>query len=189
MYAAEAAKHRLRAALRARRRVLDLDLKSTSNFKIINHLRTLVMARGPAQVALYYPQLHEPDVRPLVGELWQAGFAVLLPRVVARDHALVFNEWRPYAPLETDALGLPCAGGIETHPAYMVIPMLGYTRQGHRLGQGGGFYDRTLAALRYPTLTIGVCHTSLEVAVAEFPHQPHDRRLDMIVTGKEVIAC
>ena len=179
----------LRQALRAQRRVLDADQRDTTHWKLINHLRTLLFARGPAVVALFYPTRYEPDVRPLVGELWQAGFMVALPRVVLPGHPMVFNVWEPYALLDVDALGHPCGNGPQVHPAYVVVPMLAYTRQGHRLGQGGGYYDATLRAMRYPTIALGVCYTAHELAPEEFPAEPHDVRMDFVMTGRGVIAC
>ncbi|MCL4746977.1 MAG: 5-formyltetrahydrofolate cyclo-ligase, partial [Burkholderiaceae bacterium] len=66
----------------------------------------------------------------------------------------------------------------------IVIPCLGFDARGHRLGYGGGYYDRTLAARALAT--IGVAYDCLEVR--GFDAQPHDRVLDWIVTESRVLA-
>jgi 5-formyltetrahydrofolate cyclo-ligase len=67
--------------------------------------------------------------------------------------------------------------------------MLAFDRRGYRLGYGGGFYDRTLAALRAagPVRAVGIAYAAQEIP--SVPHEDTDARLDMIVTEDEVIAC
>lgn len=181
-----ARKAELRHEMLARRRVIPGDLKDTTQWKVINHLRS-VLGSAPGVVALYYARGSEIDLYPLAVELWRAGQTVCLPRVVERGHPLVFSIWEPDARTEPDALGLPTGCGPAIWPSAMVIPMLGYTRTGYRLGYGGGYYDRTLKAAPFPALTVGVCYTELEVT--DFPAEYHDQRLMAVVTGKEIIAC
>lgn len=184
---AKAEKSRLRAELRQRMAVIPPDLRSTTRWKVANHLRTLVSELSPTVVALYSARGPEIEMDLLAHDLWADGQTVALPRVVQRGHPLVFNVWPPFGPLEADILGMMAATGPEIIPALMVIPMVGYHRAGWRLGQGGGFYDRTLASYVQPVMTIGVCYTELEIK--DFPVERHDRRMDYIVTGKEVIIC
>lgn len=182
----KAVKAALREEFKARRALISPDLRDTTRWKVTNHLRTL-LAGMDGVVALYYPLGAEIDLRPLAAELWRAGMNVALPRVVERGHALRFNIWTPDGATEPDALGLPTATGPEVWPTTMVIPMLGYSKTGHRLGYGGGYYDRTLKTAPIPTLSIGVCYTELEVD--DFPAEYHDQRLEYVVTGREVIRC
>jgi len=74
-------------------------------------------------------------------------------------------------------------------PDLVIAPLLAFDRAGFRLGYGGGFYDRTLAALRArgPLLAIGLAYAAQEVAAT--PRDETDARLDMIVTEDEVIPC
>lgn len=183
--AAPVDKQGLRALFWQRRRLIPTDLADTTRWKVVNNLRTVIGRMGSTAVALYYPQPHEIDLRPLAAELWRDGMTVLLPRVAYRNFPLVFNVWCEGAPLERDAIGLWAATGPEVLPGLIVVPMVGYTRDGYRLGSGGGYYDQTLAALPCPVRTVGVCHTELELV--DFPHEPHDIQLDVVVTGKEVI--
>lgn len=183
----KAEKQLLRSMFRHRRNVIPADLASTTSFKAANLLRGLIAGVSPSVVALYIPRKGEVDLTRLAEDMWEAGQTVALPRVVLRDHPLVFNIWEKGAPLERDALGIPAATGAEIIPSILVMPMVGYNRKGYRLGAGGGYYDRTLAAFRQPVETIGVCYTELEIP--EFPAEKHDLILDFIVTGKEVITC
>lgn len=184
---AQAAKAALRTQFLHRRQVIPEDLKSTTRWKVINHLRTLHSSLSPTVTAVYHPIRDEIDLRPWVRELWGNKELVALPRVVERGHPLVFNIWHPHTHTEPDLLGIPCAKGAEVAPAILILPALGYNRDGYRLGYGGGYYDRTLKAYDQPMITIGVAYTELEVD--DFPNQYHDIRLDYFVTGKEVIQC
>jgi 5,10-methenyltetrahydrofolate synthetase len=182
-----AQKAELRKALRHRRSVIPYDLRSTTQWKVINHLRTLIGELAPTVVALYAAQDGEINLEPLAQELWRDGQTVALPRVVARGLPLVFNVWPPHGKLEADSLGIAAATGPEILPALVVTPMLGYSREGYRLGYGGGYYDKTFSNFNHPCRKVGVCYTELELP-ATFKPEPHDVRLDFIVTGKGVIA-
>ncbi|RYD47379.1 MAG: 5-formyltetrahydrofolate cyclo-ligase [Verrucomicrobiaceae bacterium] len=181
------AKQSLRNTLRHQRFVIPSDLVSTTRFKAINHLRTLIAEVTPTVVSLYSAREGELDLTPLAQDLWQSGQTVALPRVVARGHPLTFNIWPEGTPLEPDALGIPAATGAEILPAMIVLPMLGYSRQGYRLGSGGGYFDRTIKNFQFPVTTVGISFTELEIP--EFPAESHDIPLNFIVTGKEVITC
>ncbi len=184
---AQADKEVLRGTFMERRRVIPLDLVNTTQWKVINHLRTLISSIQPAVIALYYPIKSEIDLRPFAEELWDMGTTVALPRVVARNHPLIFNIWTPDDRMDLDISGVKCATGAEITPAAVVIPSVGYNKGGYRLGYGGGYYDITLKHFSQPIMTIGVAYTELEVD--DFPIQYHDQPLDYFVTGKEVIQC
>ena len=184
---AQAEKERLRLELLHRRQVIPQDLKSTTRWKVINNLRTLHSQLSPAVVGVYSPIKDEIDLMPWVEELWENEEIVALPRVVEREHPLVYNIWEKGDPLEPDAVGVPCATGPEVIPAFMAIPTLGYNRHGYRLGYGGGYFDITLKEMGQQTVTVGVAYTAMEVE--HFPCQYHDQRLQYFVTGKEVITC
>ena len=185
-----ARKAELRRELLARRRAIPPDLKETTHWKIANHLRAVCSSFSPTVVAGYAPRGSEVDIFPWLTEWHTAGNQVALPRVVAPAHPLVFNAWHPGMALEPDALGIPCASGEELTPSLVVIPCVAYSKTGHRLGYGGGYYDRTLKQLNEKTRSqgvraIGVCYTELEIT--EDIWQYHDYRLDVLITGKEII--
>lgn len=183
----KAAKQKLRTELRHRRSVIPQDLVSTTRFKAINNLRTLISDIAPTVVSLYSAREGELDLRPLAEDLWQSNQTVVLPRVVARGHPLTFNIWPPHGELEPDALGILAATGPEILPSLIILPMVGYSRNGYRLGSGGGYFDRTIKSFTQPVITVGVAFTELEIE--NFPHEYHDIPLHYIVTGREVITC
>lgn len=180
-------KQQLRAELRHRRTVIPQDLVSTTRFKVINNLRTLIGDIAPTVIALYIAREGELDLTPLAEDLWQSGQTVALPRVIQRGHPLTFNIWPPHGELEPDRMGIPSAMGAEILPALIVVPMVGYNRAGYRLGSGGGYFDNTISTFKTPVITVGVSFTELEIT--DFPTEPHDIPMQFIVTGKEVITC
>ena len=101
-----------------------------------------------------------------------------------RDAPLVFRAWDPRDPLVPDALGVPApppsAPGL--HPDLVITPLLAFDRKGGRLGQGGGHYDRTLESLRAarPVFVLGLAYAGQEVEPMAL--DPHDQRLDAILT-------
>ena len=127
---------------------------------------------------------NEPDLRPLL-ESWldasAATFAALLPVVVESDAALAFRAWTPETPMVGDRYGIPTpAVGDFLLPQALLIPLVAFDAAGYRIGYGGGFFDRTLSALQPKPLSIGV---GFELnRVATICPEPHDERLDAIIT-------
>jgi 5-formyltetrahydrofolate cyclo-ligase len=139
-----------------------------------------------ARVAAYWPQGSELDCRPLIDRLRAAGHTVLLPAVAAPGERLHFRIFPAGASLATGAHGIPeppPGPGIE--PDVLAVPLLAFDAAGWRLGQGGGYYDRTLEALRArrPVLAAGFAYAAQEAK--SLPHAPGDQRLDWIVTEQE----
>ncbi len=135
-------------------------------------------------MAGYWPTNEEADIRPLMTALHQRGHRLALPRVMARGAPLRFLRWHPGDRLEAGFGGIPepAAGGEEIHPEVLLVPLLGFDGTGLRLGYGGGFYDRTLAALRRAggVEAIGIAFSDQEVD--SLPAGDHDERLDWVVT-------
>lgn len=135
-------------------------------------------------VSGYHPTGSEIDPRPLIGRLTAMGAAPALPVAMDRDSPLTFRRWDIRAALEPDAFGIPApaAGAERVVPDLVIAPLLAFDRRGHRLGQGAGHYDRTLANLRAarPVFVLGLAYSGQEVA--EVPAEPHDQRLDAILT-------
>jgi 5-formyltetrahydrofolate cyclo-ligase len=136
------------------------------------------------RIAGYWPLAEEADVCPLLEILVERGCLVALPVVVAKDRPLLFRQWRPGLPLEKGRHGTshPFEDCPSLKPDLLLMPLLAFDRQGGRLGYGGGYYDRTLASLRAekPVLAVGIAYSAQEMP--ELPFEPHDQRLDWIVT-------
>lgn len=123
----------------------------------------------------------EPDTAVLVERLVADGVRVALPRVEGDHIVAVLHD--PQLALSAGAYGIPEPVGPGIDPATIdavVVPGLAYTRDGRRLGQGGGFYDRFLPLLRADCLTIGVCFA--EQIVDDLATEPHDRIVDVVIT-------
>ena len=136
-------------------------------------------------VAAFWPLAREPDLRPLL-EQWSAGGGqVGLPCVKSPGPPLAFSAWTPGAPMADGAYGIAePAAGPDCLPDVILVPTLGYTDRADRLGYGGGYYDRTLAALEqagHDCIAIGVAWTECRLP-ADYEPASHDRRLDAVLT-------
>ena len=102
--------------------------------------------------------------------------------VVDRVHkTLTFYAWYPGCPMEPDAYDIPKPKDTEiVVPTLLFVPCLGYGPGGFRLGYGGGFYDRTLAALQPQPVTVGLAYSN--ALVTDFEPEPHDVPLAAILT-------
>ena len=143
----------------------------------------------PRIVAAFLPIRDEPDAGPLLAALQAHGFATALPVVAGRSAPLAFRLWRAGEPLARGALGVPEPGAAAplVEPDLLFVPLAAFDRRGHRIGYGAGHYDRALKLLRAkaPIRAIGVAYAVSEVDAA--PDEPHDERLDFILTEREWI--
>jgi 5-formyltetrahydrofolate cyclo-ligase len=177
----------LRARLRAVRRRLAAEIPDAGR----RAAGRLPLERLPRYrvFALYHPLESEIDPRPLMLELWRREAVPTLPVAVDRESPLVFRLWSKGMRLEPDAFGVPAPLPVmpALTPDLVIAPVLGFDRRGYRLGQGGGLYDRTLANLRRlkSVFVIGLAYSGQEVA--ELPAEPHDERLDAILTETDYI--
>lgn len=143
-------------------------------------LDRLLPELGGSVVAAYWPIRGEPDLRAWIGSIRSRGARCALPVVVARGEPLVFREWRADARLVPGVWNIPePADGETLVPQVVIAPVVGYDRHGYRLGYGGGYYDRTLAACAPRPFAIGVGYHA--AALAGFEPQPHDVPMDAIV--------
>ena len=144
----------------------------------------LLTEQGPPlrRFAFYWPMYGEADLRPLATGALGDGVEAALPVVVDPDGPLEFWRWDAATMLSRDgAWHIPIpAERIPVQPEVLLIPTLGFDTAGYRLGYGGGYYDRTLAAMSPRPLAVGVAY---ELGRLETIHpQPHDIPLDLIVT-------
>lgn len=182
MFSPSSAKATLRAALRRRRRALVAANPDAASLAAA----LLPLSRLPTfrVVAGYHPIGAELDPRPVLERLAAAGAAIALPAVIDRAAPLVFRSARAPEAFVPDALGIasPPASAAALVPDLIVAPVLAFDRRGGRLGQGGGYYDAAIAALRAagPVFVIGLAFAGQEVDCA--PIEAHDQRLDAILT-------
>lgn len=146
---------------------------------------------GPAEgrvVSGYMPIRTELDPRPAMTALHAAGARLCVPMIDGAGKPLLFREWTPQARMTAGPFGarVPETGDW-LEPEILITPLIAFTREGYRLGYGGGFYDRTLAMLRArrPTRALGFAFAGQEVD--RLPLEPTDVRLDGVVTEREFI--
>jgi 5-formyltetrahydrofolate cyclo-ligase len=148
--------------------------------RIDAELRSLVAER-PGILGVYWPFRAEFDPRKLIDWAVAAGRTVALPVVVDKKGPLEYRAWRPGEPLVDGVWNIPVPEkrALVT-PAIVLAPLVGFDPACYRLGYGGGYFDRTLAALSPRPLAIGI---GFEIQLLETIHpQPFDVPMDLIVT-------
>lgn len=140
----------------ARRRISSSDrIRMTATLE--NALGELVDMRPGMRIAAYWPIRGEPDLRAWMASLHLSGVNVLLPIVVEKAAPLIFRSWSPDCAMERGVWNIPVPSeGQEMIPDVVVSPLVGVDEECYRLGNGGGYYDRTLAQLEPLPRVIGV---------------------------------
>lgn len=169
----------LRRDMVARRAALSEAEHDVLSARIVAHLIAALPA--PRVVAFCWPIKHEPDVRAIVPHWAGCGTRAALPVVVQEGAPLAFRHWAPETPLEPDRYGIPTPmAGEWLIPDLILLPLNGFDGEGYRLGYGGGYFDRTLAALTPRPLAVGV---GFEInRLPSIRPESHDQRLDWLVT-------
>jgi len=143
-----------------------------------------IAASGAAIVSVYWPIRAEPDLRAWMRAACARGLRVALPVATELERPLTFREWRPGAPMARGLWKIPYpADGAQVLPTAVLAPLVGFDAACYRLGYGGGFFDRTLAAMTRKPVVIGVGYPQLRIATI-YP-QHHDIPMDWIVPGAE----
>lgn len=132
-------------------------------------------------IGFCWPFKGEFDARFVIRKFRARGAHAALPAVIAKAGPLQFRQWWPGASMTRGVYDIPVPDDTElVAPDAAIVPMNGFDEQGYRLGYGGGYFDRTLAACMPRPLAIGV---SFELARLPTIHpQPHDIAMDFIVT-------
>ena len=152
------------------------------------HLADIAEIAKATTIASYISYADEPDTRALNLQLINQGKILLLPRIAGKN--LEWVRWdgdesqiskakkiaEPKGPAVTEL------GNVEL----IVVPALRIDRSGYRLGQGGGYYDRTNAEFKknkHPVKTVGVGYKALEVKEGAWRPQSHDQALDLMIVA------
>lgn len=175
-----------REELRAARKTLGVDEHASVSAGIAAKLEAVLQSRIDGAKGLilsaYWPIKGEPDLRPLMAKLHDAGVIIALPLVETKAAPLVFRLWTPETKMARGDWNIPVppADAEQVTPDIALAPLVGWDGEGYRLGYGGGYFDRTLAALELRPFAIGVGYASAKLSTI-FP-QPHDIAMDLIVT-------
>ena len=137
-----------------------------------------------ATIAGYWQIRDEADPRVLMKALAARGAKLALPRIDAKSAALSFRAWREGDVLVDNHHGIaePRIDAQTVTPDVLLVPLLSFDARSHRLGYGGGYYDRTLDALRAKgkVLAVGIAYAGQEVP--QLPREANDHPLDAIIT-------
>jgi 5-formyltetrahydrofolate cyclo-ligase len=132
-------------------------------------------------VSSYWPFRGEPDLRNWAIKVIERGGRIALPVVLRKSEPLEFRVWQPGDPLERGVWNiLVPSRGPAVLPDVVIAPVVGFDTANYRLGHGGGYFDRTLAAMPRMPLRIGIGFATAKIATI-YP-QPHDIPMDTIVT-------
>jgi 5-formyltetrahydrofolate cyclo-ligase len=174
------AKRQMREAARAARAGCD----PAWGAQLTAHVLAELDIPAGVPVSGFWPMGEEIDIRPLLVALHERGHLVLLPETPERGRPLFFRRWRPGCEMVREPFGTLRPVGPRGMPEVLFVPLLAFDRDGYRLGHGGGYYDRTLAALT-GALAIGCAYAAQEVE--RVPIGPFDMRLDAVATERGVI--
>ena len=140
----------------------------------------------PTVLGIYLPLRSEFNAAgALVADPRCAALPLALPYARRTPPSLEFRRWAPGAPTVADEHGIASSDGVLVVPDVVVVPCVGFTVDGHRLGYGGGYYDRWLAQHPHAT-AIGVAWSFAEVDRATFAARVHDVPLALVVTERGV---
>lgn len=171
-----------RQRLYARRRMLATADRAASEAVIARALDAVLGDTGGRAIAAYWPIRGEPDLRGWMTSAHRRGARLALPVVVERDAPVAFHVWSPGCAMQRGVWNIPVPlGTVAVTPDIVISPLLGVDDALYRLGNGGGYYDRTLARLTGPRLVVGVGHGVARMATI-FP-MPWDVPMDVVLLG------
>ena len=173
------AKKELRREMLSVRRNMEKSVRKEYDEKIYNNLMDDERIRGCGTFLVYASSPDEVDTRHFIESVLKEGKTVAVPKCVGKD--MVFLKISSLSGLVKSRFGVDePAGGEEitcSDGTVCIVPALRFDRNGHRLGWGGGFYDRFLP--RYTGISIGICY---EDNCGSLPADEHDFPVDSVIT-------
>lgn len=188
----ESRKAELRKVLRQRRAAhydaLAIGGRRDAAIALARHVVSEIAFPEAGCIAGYFPAGSEINPLELMSVLAARGHQLALPVVGEANQPLIFRRYLPGDLVLPGALGIlaPLPETPAASPDAVLVPMIGFDRKGRRLGQGAGYYDRTLA-LRRPACVVGIAFAIQEID--EVPVDERDQSMDAIVTETGVIRC
>lgn len=151
---------------------------------LADHLAAVLRQLEPQCLGLYWPIRSEFNAAPACrADRALAGVPWALPFCWKADRRMEYRVWDGGTPVVRDEGGLPASEGAPVVPDVVLVPCLGYTDDGYRLGYGAGYFDRWLAV--HPEVTaVGVAWTVSRMDAGDFVPAPHDRPLTLVVTER-----
>jgi 5-formyltetrahydrofolate cyclo-ligase len=181
-------KAELRHAGQARRDALPAEMRKAAAETIAARPFPLAIAPGTI-VSGFMPLKSEINPLPLMRKLADAGAALALPVVAGHGKPLIMRSWQWGGPLVAGVWGIrePAPEAPPVDPDILLVPLLAFDRNGHRIGYGAGYYDLTIARLRAkkPIAAVGIAFAAQEVGTV--PITGFDAPLDLVLTENETI--
>ncbi len=181
-------KAQLRRAATERRDALPADIRKAAAEAIAAREFPLPLLPGLI-VAGFMPLKSEINPLPLMQKLAERGARLALPAIAGRGKPLIMRAWTFGAPLDRGQWGIrePKPEADEVDPDVLLVPLLAFDREGHRIGYGAGYYDMTIHRLRSrkPVTAVGIAFAAQQVP--NVPTSSRDERLDLVLTEHEVI--
>lgn len=154
--------------------------------RIMDQIEELAGNMEGRSMSLYWPFRGEPGILPLIARIEKKGGQIALPVVIAKAQPLEFRTYKSGDKLAKGVWNIPFPeNGKVIHPDIVIAPIVGFDRKSYRLGYGGGFFDRTLAASPKKPLVIGIGYSAC--AIASIYPQEHDIPMDVIITENGTI--
>ncbi|MGE6554517.1 5-formyltetrahydrofolate cyclo-ligase [Exiguobacterium artemiae] len=165
-----------------------LEHREQKEQQIYDHLFALPEWKNAQSIAITLSFRNECATEPIILKAWQLGKQVVIPKVIQQD--MRFFEYLPTSPLIETKMGIrePDDQAKEQSLSSVdlcLVPGRAFTRQGYRVGWGGGFYDRVLADYHGHTVAIAFNRQ----LVPAFEVEPFDRPVQRIVTESGVVVC
>ena len=177
-------KQNIRKFLIDRRNELSTEFEKKNNSHI--HLRTLLKDIGKCKIGSYFAFRNEISTKLIHELLFSLELEVSLPCIQNKDHNLIFRKWKINDDLVKNKYGIfePNEDVIEDYPEMIIVPLVGFSMSGYRLGYGGGYYDRFINAKNKSEkiITVGFGYSFQELD--DLPVESHDQKLNWILTEK-----
>lgn len=186
--AAQAWRKQQRAKLLAARSAASAQDRAAWSTAIHAFLLEALDLQAPCVLGLCWPYRQEFDARPLAARLRACGVRSALPVVRGPGLPLAFHHWWPGVAMDKGVYDIPVPRETEALlPDVLLVPPVGIDALGYRLGYGGGYFDRTLAAFARKPVCIA---TAFDLScIASLQPQAHDVRMDFVVTESGIAQC
>jgi 5-formyltetrahydrofolate cyclo-ligase len=158
---------------------------------LARHGLTFLNLSEPVVISGFAAIRDEIDPGPLLARMAGEGHRIALPVMQGKGRPLKFRAWSPGDAMGSAQWGIaePLPDKPEVYPDVVLVPLLAFDADGYRLGYGGGFYDRSLQALRAkkPIIAVGIGYDELRIDAV--PHLDYDERLDWVLTPSGPMRC
>lgn len=151
---------------------------------LFKKLQSVIDTQPIGVVGFYWPVRGEIDCRDFICGLIKQGWQAALPKIIGRDQALQFHQWETGSTMQAEIWEIPVPQNTPVvEPTVLIIPLVGFDADRQRLGNGGGFYDRTLAGMEN-AFSIGIGYQWM--LLQSIKPQDHDVPMNAIVTEDRI---